>query len=75
MPVIPIVIDGAFEAWPRTKKLPSFGRVTICYGQLISAEKIKALGDEAFAIHITGVLRDMQSRIRAQEGKPAVNYY
>jgi 1-acyl-sn-glycerol-3-phosphate acyltransferase len=30
--VVPAVIDGAFECWPRHKKIFSPGRIVVCYG-------------------------------------------
>jgi 1-acyl-sn-glycerol-3-phosphate acyltransferase len=41
-PVVPVAIDGAFEAWPRSRKRPRlFGqRVRILYGLPIAAEKL-----------------------------------
>ena len=43
-PVVPIAIEGAFETWPRTRKLPRlFGcRLAIEYGEPISAERARA---------------------------------
>ncbi|HVT89310.1 MAG TPA: lysophospholipid acyltransferase family protein [Tepidisphaeraceae bacterium] len=32
VPVIPVVIDGAFESWPRWRKLPKPFRIRIAYG-------------------------------------------
>jgi 1-acyl-sn-glycerol-3-phosphate acyltransferase len=52
-PVLPVVIDGMFEAWPRTQKYPRLGRVGVMYGTPFSAEQIKSLGDEAFAVELT----------------------
>jgi len=31
-PIVPVVIKGAFEAWPRTRKLPRFRRLSITCG-------------------------------------------
>jgi 1-acyl-sn-glycerol-3-phosphate acyltransferase len=35
-PVIPTFIHGAYDAWPRTKKLPRPRRVGVFYGELIA---------------------------------------
>jgi 1-acyl-sn-glycerol-3-phosphate acyltransferase len=32
-PIVPVAIDGAFEAWPRGQRLPRSGRVRVAYGQ------------------------------------------
>ncbi|GAJ22290.1 unnamed protein product, partial [marine sediment metagenome] len=31
--VVPVVIDGAFECWPRHKKIFSPGSISVCYGE------------------------------------------
>ena len=43
-PVVPIAIEGAYDTWPRTRKLPRlFGcRLAIEYGEPISAEQARA---------------------------------
>jgi 1-acyl-sn-glycerol-3-phosphate acyltransferase len=74
VPIVPIVIDGAFECWPRTKKNFSPGRITVVYGDLIPPEKVKEMGDEKFAIYLTGVLRQMQNETRIKFGKEPVRY-
>jgi len=74
-PVVPVLIDGAFECWPRHKKLFSPGsKITVSYGQPISAEKIKGMEDDDFARLLTDTLRNMQSQTRITEGKQPFNY-
>ena len=75
VPVVPMVIDGAFEAWPRHKKIWGLGHhVVAYYGKPISAERIKEMGDEAFAEHLTHVLWDLQNEIRVKRGKEPFDY-
>lgn len=35
VPIVPVVIDGAFEAWPRTRKLPRPGYIRVVFGEQI----------------------------------------
>ena len=35
VPLLPVCIEGAFECWPRWRRLPSPGRVAVLYGDLI----------------------------------------
>jgi 1-acyl-sn-glycerol-3-phosphate acyltransferase len=69
VPVIPVLIDGAFECWPRTKKIFSPRRINVVYGEPISPEKIKSLGDEQFAKNLTQIFRRMQTDIRTRMNK------
>jgi 1-acyl-sn-glycerol-3-phosphate acyltransferase len=74
-PVVPVLIDGAFESWPRHKKLFSPGaKITVSYSPPIPAEKIKNMEDDAFAKLLTDTLRDMQSQIRINAGKQPFTY-
>lgn len=74
-PIVPMVIDGAFECWPRTKKWPRLtGRVGVLYGKPISPEHVEQAGDEAFAQELTELLRQMHNDLRAQMGRPPYDY-
>jgi len=72
--VVPSVIDGAFECWPRHKKFPSLGKIAVCYGEPITSEKVKELGDEGFAALLTARLRKMQNELRIRSGKQPFDY-
>jgi len=72
--VVPVVIDGAFECWPRHKKLFSPGRIVVCYGKAISAEQAKQMGDEKLARVLTDTLHRMQTTIRIKHGKQPYDY-
>ena len=74
-PVVPVLIDGAFECWPRHKKLFKPGsKITVTYGKSISVERIIGMEDDDFAKLLTDTLRNMQSGIRLKEGKQPFNY-
>jgi 1-acyl-sn-glycerol-3-phosphate acyltransferase len=75
VPVVPMVIEGAFEAWPRNKKIFELGhKVVSYYGTPISAEKIREMGDEAFAKHLTREMWKLQNQVRARLGKEPFDY-
>ena len=39
--IIPVALEGAYDAWPRTKKLPKpFGRIACVYGEPIEADEL-----------------------------------
>lgn len=73
-PVVPVVIDGAFECWPRHKKMFSPGRIVVSYGKVITVEQINTMSDAEFADNLTDILRKMQSACREQQGKEPYNY-
>ncbi len=73
--VVPVVIDGAFEAWPRDRKLFSPGRrIDICYGKCIPADEVEQMGDRKLAEHLTKTLRQMQSDCRLKKQKKSYEY-
>jgi 1-acyl-sn-glycerol-3-phosphate acyltransferase len=74
VPIIPSVIDGAYECWPKKQKLFSPGRVYVNYGPPIPPDKVAALGDREFARYLTKVLRDMQTELRLKVGKKPFDY-
>ncbi|MEN6386812.1 MAG: lysophospholipid acyltransferase family protein [Phycisphaerales bacterium] len=74
VPIVPSVIDGAFEAWPRQQKWFSRGKVYVTYGPPIPAEKVKEMGDRDFAHYLTEILRQMQHELRLKVGKTPFEY-
>src|SRR5262245_8888558 len=46
VPLIPVGLDGAFQAWPRTSKLPRLSRLAVVIGQPISPGEVADLSDE-----------------------------
>lgn len=57
--ILPMGVDGTFEAWPRGRKLPRlFGKVVCTCGEPLSGEELAKLpGDEALAVLRTAVER------------------
>jgi 1-acyl-sn-glycerol-3-phosphate acyltransferase len=33
VPIVPVLIDGAYEVWPKGSLIPRFGRITIIFGK------------------------------------------
>jgi len=67
VPVIPAVIDGTFEAWPRGKKLPKHFPIRVMYGPALPIGKLK--GHQIVDL-IQSTFRSMQAELRAKR-KPA----
>jgi len=73
--VVPVVIDGAFECWPRHKKIFSPGsEIVVCYGKCIPADEVKKMNDEELAKRLTDTLRRMQNECRVKNGKEPYDY-
>ncbi len=72
--VVPVLVDGAFECWPRQRKFFTPGRVTIWYGKTLEAEEIRAMTNEELADRLTATLRQMQHDCRLEQGKQPYDY-
>ena len=73
--IVPAIIDGAFECWPRHKKLPSIGaKIVVQYGEYITVEQIKGMNDRELAEKLTETLRRMQNDCRIKQGKEPYDY-
>jgi len=64
-PIVPLAMDGAYDAWPRKRKLPKFHPITVAIGEPISVETIQSLSDEALVDEVHQRLVDCHARARA----------
>jgi len=71
---VPVLIDGAFEAWPRTAALPLPGSVVVQYGQPISQEQARAMSAEELVESVRRRLIEIQTDVRRRVGRPALRY-
>jgi len=72
--IVPVAIDGAFECWPRHKKMFSRGLISIRYGKAITHEQIKNMSDGQLTKLLTDTLRWMQNDCRLKQGKKTLDY-
>lgn len=72
--IVPVVLEGAFECWPRMKKFPKLSKVTVSFGEMITTEEIKRLGDREFAKFLTHRLRQMHNELRLKMGREPFDY-
>jgi len=71
---VPVVIDGAFEAWPRTSALPLPGSIAVQFAPPISQAQARAMAPEQFVEHVRRILIDMQADLRRRTGRPPLRY-
>jgi len=72
--VVPVLVDGAYECWPRQKKLFSPGPVLICYGKPLPPERVAQMSNEELADWTTVALRRLQHQARLKQGKEPYVY-
>ena len=71
---VPVAIDGAFEAWPRSQALPSMGNVVVQYGRPLSQREVRSVKPKIFVARVRDTLIELQSEIRRSLGRPALDY-
>lgn len=64
VPVLPVVIDGAFKAWPRSQKLPRPSPVSVIYGQSIPPEELENLSDAEAAGRVQREMAALLAELR-----------
>ena len=62
-PVTPVVVEGAFEAWPRDGRLRTHP-ITLCYGRPISPAECRALGREGLNRRLRKEMLSLQAFLR-----------
>jgi len=68
VPILPMVIDGAFEAWPRTSPLPRPHRIWVACGRPISADEVARGDPEAVMAAVRDEMVRLQARLRGLGG-------
>jgi len=72
--IVPVVIDGAFEAWPRTSILPRPGSVVVQYARPIPRAGARRLQPANLVRRVRDKIIEMQTEVRRRVGRPALNY-
>lgn len=73
--VVPVLVEGAFEAWPRHKKLFRPGSpIVVQFGKPLEPQQIADMTNEQLADTVTQTLREMQNEVRRKQGKPPYDY-
>lgn len=72
---VPVLIDGAYECWPRRQTLPSLGgQIVVRYGRPIPQADAKKQNATDFIAAVRRTLIDMQTEVRRRFGRPVLVY-
>ena len=72
--LLPVSIDGAYTAWPRTSLIPRFGTVHIHIGSPMSPAEVAALKtDEALMAEVERRIRQGHTKARQSVARATVN--
>lgn len=64
VPLVPVGIDGAYQAWPRTSRLPRLGRIAIVVGRPLDAVEVAARSDEVLLAELRQRMISCHARAR-----------
>ncbi len=70
--VVPVVVDGAFEIWPRTQPLPLLGNIVVVYGKPLHRDEVQQMSADEFLADVRERMIALQTDIRSRMGKPPV---
>jgi 1-acyl-sn-glycerol-3-phosphate acyltransferase len=60
--LVPVGLDGAYDAWPRDSRFPRPSPIHICIGEPISPETVAALTDEQLIEELERRIRDCHAQ-------------
>jgi len=71
---VPVLIDGAFEAWPRSSPLPAAGSVVVQYAPPIPQGIARGMKAADFVAEVRRQLIDIQADVRRRVGRVKLDY-
>ena len=72
--VVPVVVDGAHEVWPRGTPLPWIDNIAVAYCEPISREDRENMTDKEMLHEARRRIIEMQTELRIRRGRPALRY-
>ena len=65
--IIPVALDGAYDAWPRTRKLPkAFGRIACVFGEPIASEDLLSMTNSEALEYLRDRVESLRLELHAQ---------
>lgn len=64
VPLVPTLVLGAFEAWPRQRKLPKLRPILVAYGEPLTPDELSQLDDEAAVTLLRARIIALHDRFR-----------
>jgi 1-acyl-sn-glycerol-3-phosphate acyltransferase len=62
--ILPAAIEGAFQVWPRGKKLPGLGQIRVHYGEPIPAAEVASRDERELLAEVECRVRQCQAQLR-----------
>jgi 1-acyl-sn-glycerol-3-phosphate acyltransferase len=74
VPLVPVAIEGAFDAWPRHRKLPRMATVLVAYGEPILPGELIGVDRDDAAERVTTQIRTLHNELRRRAGRAPFVY-
>ena len=62
--ILPVAIEGAFAAWPRSQKMPGLGTIHVHYGKPMSPEEVVAWDEKPLVAEVERRVRACHEMLR-----------
>lgn len=72
--IVPVALDGVFEAWPRDRKYPRWARAAVIFGDPLTTADLEGLDDRSAADLLTQRIRALQNELRQRAGRAPFEY-
>jgi 1-acyl-sn-glycerol-3-phosphate acyltransferase len=69
VPLVPVAIEGAYDAWSRHQKWPRSARVWVEYGTPIAPHELRAAARDDSTKRLTTEIRTIHNELRVRAGK------
>jgi 1-acyl-sn-glycerol-3-phosphate acyltransferase len=71
VPLVPVAMDGAFDAWPRQRSFPRPAVIHVQFGEPILPAEVKLLSDEQLVQEVERRIRDCHARAQITRRRAA----
>jgi 1-acyl-sn-glycerol-3-phosphate acyltransferase len=75
VPLVPVALDGAFDAWPRQRRFPRRSVIHVCWGEPIGPMEIEKLSDNELVAEVERRIRDCHDAARRGRLRAAQRFY
>lgn len=74
VPLVPVAVEGAFDAWPRHRKLPGRATILVEFGRPFPPETLAGMDRDEAAERLTAEIRTLHNRLRRRLGRRPFDY-
>ena len=68
--LVPVGVDGAYDAWPRSERFPQLGQVRVVVGKPLAPELVETLDDRELMDELKQRIIDCIAEARERKDKP-----